>query len=195
MKRILFGIILAVLVVLPLPAAAVTFNPPIPGRVVRTFQPPELRWQRGHRGVDLAGRPGEDVRAPAPGRVTFAGPLAGRGVVVVDHGPVRTTYAPVDPKVPVGRTVATGEVLGILEAGHACPAPGCLHWGLRRGEDYLDPLEYFFGPVVLLPVDDPQRARAASRSATAGFRRPGLILTDSGEAFRLPARGGPVPIP
>ena len=86
--------------------------------------------------------------------VTYAGMVAGRGVVAVSHGPLRTTYEPVTAVVDVGAPVDAGEVVGVLEAGHAgCPAPACLHWGLRRGEDYLDPLSLLEPPEVrLLPM-------------------------------------------
>ncbi len=52
--------------------------------VVAGFDPPLSAYGAGHRGVDLAGAPGQQVRAAAAGRVTFAGSLAGRGVVVVE---------------------------------------------------------------------------------------------------------------
>ena len=62
-------------------------------------------------------------------------------MVVVSHGDIRTTLEPVTGSVPVGRGVAAGDVVGVLEAGHACgTGSSCLHWGLRRGEEYLDPL-------------------------------------------------------
>ena len=54
--------------------------------VVAGFDPPETRWGAGHRGVDLLGHVGQPVHASLGGTVTFATPLAGRGVVVVDHG-------------------------------------------------------------------------------------------------------------
>jgi murein DD-endopeptidase MepM/ murein hydrolase activator NlpD len=68
--------------------------------------------------------------------------VAGRPVVSIDHaGGLRTTYEPVDATVGAGQAVARGSPLGALAAGHAgCPAAACLHWGLRRGEVYLDPL-------------------------------------------------------
>jgi len=103
--------------------------------------------------VDLAGEPGQQVTAAVGGRVTYAGSLAGRGVVVVTHGRSRTTYEPVDPAVRVGEAVAAGEVLGRLQAGgsHCLPA-ACLHWGLIQGETYRDPLSLVgAGPVRLLP--------------------------------------------
>jgi murein DD-endopeptidase MepM/ murein hydrolase activator NlpD len=124
--------------------------------VVSGFDPPESRWGSGHRGVDLAGHVGQPVRAAAPGRVTFAGRLAGRGVVVVDHGGTRTTYEPVTASVAVGDTVHAGATLGRLElfASHCFPR-ACLHWGLIEGaEHYLDPLTLVgAGPVRLLPLD------------------------------------------
>jgi murein DD-endopeptidase MepM/ murein hydrolase activator NlpD len=114
---------------------------PLPGvpEVVRGFDPPDRPWGAGHRGVDLAGQPGEPVLAAAAGTVSFAGRLAGRGVMTVDHGPVRTTYEPVTPTVPVGTRVAAGQQIGTLDAGH-CPDQPCLHWGLKQGRNYLDPL-------------------------------------------------------
>jgi murein DD-endopeptidase MepM/ murein hydrolase activator NlpD len=124
--------------------------------VVSGFDPPDTRWGAGHRGVDLAGHVGQPVRAAAPGRVTFAGRLAGRGVLVIDHGATRTTYEPVGASVAVGDTVGAGAVLGRLElfASHCFPR-ACLHWGLIEGaEHYLDPLTLVgAGPVRLLPLD------------------------------------------
>jgi len=110
--------------------------------VVRGFAPPPRPWLAGHRGVDLAGREGLIVRAAGRGVVVYAGPVAGRGVVSVDHaGGLRTTYEPLSASVRAGQVVAAGESLGALEMGHAgCPVAACLHWGLRRGETYLDPL-------------------------------------------------------
>jgi murein DD-endopeptidase MepM/ murein hydrolase activator NlpD len=125
--------------------------------VVAGFAPPPSPYVAGHRGVDLAGRAGQPVRAAVGGRVTFAGSLAGRGVVVVAHGRTRTTYEPVRASVVVGETVAAGDRLGSLEAtgGHCLPAI-CLHWGLLEDDTYLDPLTLVgAGPVRLLPLEGP----------------------------------------
>ena len=122
--------------------------------VLEGFDPPEDPWGSGHRGVDLAGSPGALVRAALPGRISFAGVLAGRGVVVVDHGDTRTTYEPVAALVRVGDRVGAGEPIGRLElaASHCFPA-ACLHWGWKRGETYLDPLMLVGGgPIRLLPL-------------------------------------------
>ncbi|MGV9879219.1 murein hydrolase activator EnvC family protein [Streptomyces sp. NPDC003006] len=145
----------------PLPVATawpVGTHPP----VVRAWDPPSTAYGTGHRGVDLAAPPGTPVRAVAPGRVSFAGRVAGRGVVSVEldgtgDPPLRTTYEPVRPTLKKGAEVTAGEEVGVLEAptGH-CPE-SCLHWGLLRGEAYLNPLTLLppwlqrRGPSRLLP--------------------------------------------
>jgi murein DD-endopeptidase MepM/ murein hydrolase activator NlpD len=126
-------------------------------RVVRRFDPPPQPWAAGHRGVDLASPPGAVVHAAGPGTIVFAGQLAGRGVVSIQHpNGLRTTYEPVDvdPELRAGDAVTAAESIGALAAGHpGCPAAACLHWGLRLGEQYLDPLTLLgLGRVRLLPL-------------------------------------------
>lgn len=124
--------------------------------VVRTFDAPRPNWQRGHRGVDLAGAAGQTVYAAAPGTVVFAGELAGRPVISVAHpGGLRTSYEPVRAAVRPGAVVAAGSPLGTLVAGH--PGCGnCLHWGAMWGAsshaDYVDPLDLLAdAPIRLKP--------------------------------------------
>ncbi|GAB3696994.1 M23 family metallopeptidase [Mariniluteicoccus flavus] len=141
-------------------------------RVVRPYAPPPRKWLRGHRGVDLAGRVGAPVLAAADGQIAYAGVLAGRGVVVVQHGALRTTYEPVTTSLPVGTPVRAGQPIGTLDGGHACRDPlveACLHWGLKLGDDYLDPMLMVGGGagVRLLPADAAAEAvkRATQRAA------------------------------
>jgi hypothetical protein len=154
------------------PAPAAGWRWPLPGRprVVRAFDPPLSRYGPGHRGVDLAAPPGTPVLAAGAGVVAFAGILAGRGVLSILHaGGLRTTYEPVQATLAVGARVAAGAVVGRLVAGHpGCPVAACLHWGLRRGKDYLDPLDLLRrGPIRLLPLADPV-TQAPARRGQAG---------------------------
>jgi murein DD-endopeptidase MepM/ murein hydrolase activator NlpD len=123
-------------------------------QVVRGFDPPASKWGAGHRGVDLLGHAGQPVHTALGGTITFAAPLAGRGVVVVDHGGIRTTYEPVDARVTVGDVVSRGAVIGALQRASSHCFPGaCLHWGLLRGDTYLNPLTLVgAGPIRLLPL-------------------------------------------
>ncbi len=140
--------------------------------VVRGWEPPATTYSRGHRGVDLGAAPGVPVRAVAAGRVSFAGRVAGRGVVSVElpgtgTPPLRTTYEPVLASVRKGDEVAAGDLLGTVEGGGAHCARSCLHWGLLRGSTYLDPLSLLppwllrAGPSRLLPVAGAPRTPAA----------------------------------
>jgi murein DD-endopeptidase MepM/ murein hydrolase activator NlpD len=123
--------------------------------VLRGFDPPAQPWLAGHRGVDLAGAQGQPVLSAGTGIVSYAGRLAGVGIVVVRHGELRTTYQPVRASVQLGEAVDAGEVIGRLEElGSHCRPVSCLHWGLLRGRTYLDPLTLVrAGPPRLLPLD------------------------------------------
>lgn len=149
----------------PVPALGRAWPVGLRPLVVRAWEPPPTPYARGHRGVDLSAPPGSPVRAVASGRVSFAGRVAGRGVIAVGLSatgdpPLRTTYEPVRASVRKGDEVTAGTILGTLEASPShCPT-ACLHWGLRRGETYLDPLSLLppwllrRGPSRLLPVPE-----------------------------------------
>ena len=124
-----------------LPGGAVT------GPVIRRpFEPPAHRWDPGHRGVDLGGDAGEPVLAAGPGTVLYDGRLVDRGVVVIGHGPLRTTYEPVDGSVAVGARVVRGQAIGVLDPGHCSPG-ACLHWGLLSGHGHST---VYYDPLLLL---------------------------------------------
>ncbi|MBZ4321726.1 M23 family metallopeptidase, partial [Streptomyces huiliensis] len=166
-RFLLAAVVAALMLVCALPAAAGD-DPPAPPAppvarvwpvgtrpaVLRGWDPPAAPWARGHRGVDLAAAPGTPVRAAAGGVVSFVGTVAGRGVVAVElpgtgDPPLRTTYEPVvGVGLRRGDRVEAGDVLGKLASGPwHCPA-GCLHWGLLRGREYLDPLGLLPGWMV-----------------------------------------------
>ncbi|MEV5835994.1 M23 family metallopeptidase [Nocardia sp. NPDC052112] len=128
--------------------------------VERQFDKPARDWLPGHRGVDLAGAAGQAVLAAGGGIVVFAGTVAGKPVVSIDHpGGLRTTYEPVRAEVPVGLRVGRGTRIGTLAAGHEGCAAACLHWGARREasghsrREYIDPLGLLHPtPLRLKPV-------------------------------------------
>ena len=151
---------------------------PLPGALViqRAFDPPAHPWLPGNRGVDLLGRPGEEVFAAGAGRVSFAGRVARVPVVAIRHPDgLESTYEPVKATVAAGQWVSAGQLIGrLVAAASHCPPRTCLHWGLRRAGHYLDPLGLLgLQRVRLLPMDNPGPASAAIRTAKplalAGF--------------------------
>lgn len=144
-------------IVLPSPTSAANQWgwPMKPARLSSGFDRPAQNWLAGHRGVDLVGRSGDKVFAAGNGVITFAGTLAGKGVVVISHGKLRTTYEPVTALVVVGSRVTVGELIGTLSPGEShCASTrtvSCLHWGLIQGKTYLNPLMLVKKPVRLLP--------------------------------------------
>ncbi len=179
-------LVLSVLVTTATPAAAGPEAPvgtwplaPAP-EVVRPFELPPHPYASGHRGVDLAGQPGQAVLAALPGTIGFAGSIGGKPVVTVRHGGRRTTYEPVVASLERGQPVAAGDVLGRLTVtdGHCFPS-ACLHWGLvvgeGDGEEYVDPLTLVGGgPVRLLPLwrEEPVGARIPWTPALERWTRP-----------------------
>ena len=123
-----------------------------PATVVEDFDPPAVVWGRGHRGVDLAAAEGTQIRSAAAGTVAFAGMVAGRPVVSVDHADgIRTTYEPVEPAVSTGDAVAAGQVIGTLLPGHRSDGVCALHWGARTGpKTYINPLRLLQPAVIRL---------------------------------------------
>ncbi|MGW7351171.1 M23 family metallopeptidase [Streptomyces sp. NPDC054784] len=159
--------------------------------VVRGWEPPPAPWAAGHRGVDLAARAGQAVRAAGAGTVSFAGPVAGRGVVATELSgtgdpPLRTTYEPVRASVAKGERVRAGDVVGTVQRARSgrsgrqgrpvafhCRS-ACLHWGLLRGDRYLDPLSLLpphmlrGGPARLLPYADVPEPREDAGNGGGG---------------------------
>jgi murein DD-endopeptidase MepM/ murein hydrolase activator NlpD len=130
------------------------YRGPVDGAVLRLFDPPAQRWSSGHRGVDLAAGVGEAVRSPAAGVVSFSGTVVDRGVVTITHPDgLRSSLEPVVGAPAAGTPVGAGDPVGTVQRSGHCAWEPCVHWGVRRGRTYLDPLELLgVDPVVLLPV-------------------------------------------
>jgi murein DD-endopeptidase MepM/ murein hydrolase activator NlpD len=123
--------------------------------VLRAFDPPDKPWLSGHRGVDLqAAADGGPVTAPESGTVSFVGVVVDRPVITIDHGNgLRSSFEPVESSLAAGAAVSKGDVVGTVVQGHCASLP-CIHWGVRRGEEYLNPLSLVtdLRPSILLPV-------------------------------------------
>jgi small subunit ribosomal protein S2 len=140
---------------------------PVDGPVVDHFRPPPCTWCAGNRGIDYAVAPGSPVHASAGGVVTFAGAIGADLYVTVTHPDgLRTSYAYLSSiAVATGRRVAQGDVLGTTGPE--------LHFGVRRGDVYLDPELLLAGWLLrprLVPTDGaPGRGHAEMRAVLVRY--------------------------
>lgn len=145
-----------------------------PPAVVAAYAPPAHIGAPGHRGMDVGASTGQTVRSVTSGQVGFAGVIAGKPVITVRMTDGRrVTYEPVVSTLTSGAAVATGDVLGSVadSGGHCGGAAGCLHVGLLRGDEYLDPMTLFRRPAVLKPLGG-QHPRPSLRADAPGHRWP-----------------------
>ncbi|MCH6229350.1 M23 family metallopeptidase [Microbacterium sp. CFH 31415] len=122
-------------------------------RLVRPFQAPAHAYGAGHRGIDLEAVDSFEVRSPAAGTVAFSGPVAGRGILTIEHGDgLVTTLEPINSDLRPGATLRSGDAVGTIAlGGHT--AAGALHFGVRLHGEYVNPM-LLLGDVpraVLLP--------------------------------------------
>ncbi|PIE21569.1 MAG: hypothetical protein CSA64_01065 [Arachnia propionica] len=158
----------------PGPDAGLALQRPVPGHLIAAFQPGLTPYSAGHRGVDLAAAPGQQVHAAAAGVVSFAGEVAGRPSVAISHGNgLRTTYTPVRATLAEGDRVVAGELIGRLASWPGHCQPSCLHWGLKDDNRYYDPTDYLAAPPIrLLPAGTRPTPRVFLPAARAPGRQP-----------------------
>lgn len=126
---------------------------PPPIQVVEPFRAPPTPYAAGHRGVDLRAAQGDPVSAPGDGVVSFAGMVAGRPVVSIDHGDgLVSSLEPVVASATEGEPVARGAHVGVVGSGGHCDGD-CVHLGARLHGEYVSPMLYLGGVpwAVLLP--------------------------------------------
>lgn len=128
--------------------------------VAREYVAPADRYSAGHRGIDIAAEPGTELHAVAEGTVTFAGMVAGRPVLTLEHqNGWKSSYEPVLTDLQTGTPVLPGAVIGTLAepAGHG---PGSLlHLGARRDGEYVSPLLLLGAAGAVLLPWEPIQAR------------------------------------
>lgn len=121
------------------PAGLPAYVMPASGRLVAGFGEMPQGLPRT-RGIVLAVRQGAQAVAPAPGRVAFAGPYRGYGMIVIIEHPggwtsLVTGLAQLDTR--VGDSLVIGSPLGIAGAGRPL-----LTLELRRAGQAVNPLDY-----------------------------------------------------
>ncbi len=176
MRRVLLTAAAVALVWAP---AAGAWTWPAGGSVLQhfSFDPAHPYAAGEHRGIDVAGTPGEAVLAPRAGSVTFAGSVPGSGravTITTDDGyAVSLTHlGSVDVAEHV--SVQEGDAIGRVGTGGEGEHPEpYVHLGVRvasQDQGYLDPESFLpprAAPAAPPPVA-PAPPPAAGGSASAG---------------------------
>ena len=120
----------------------VPYAEPVDAPVIDRFRPPSTPYGPGNRGWEYATEAGGVVRAAADGIVTFAGTVGGSTAVTISHADgLRTSYSYLTAtSIRTGDRIRLGDPVGQSGAR--------LHFGVRRGEVYLDPVVLFAPPAV-----------------------------------------------
>jgi murein DD-endopeptidase MepM/ murein hydrolase activator NlpD len=113
---------------------------------------PRYKVAKMHTGIDLVAATGVDVMATGGGTVIEAtSSLQGYGnKIVIDHevGGYTTLYAHLSAiKVKVGQKVKRWEIIGAVGNTGMSIAPH-LHYEVRKNNEFLDPLNFFFIDVT-----------------------------------------------
>jgi len=97
-----------------------------------------------HTGLDIVGKIGREIFAPAPGIVIFSGEMTVRGkATMINHGwGVYTAYMhQSELLVSEGQRVETGQLIGLVGNTGRVEGPH-LHWEVIVGGVQVDPLEW-----------------------------------------------------
>lgn len=144
-------------------AAAPLWLPPLesPLLVSGPYRAPPSPYASGHRGIDLPAGPGDAVRAPVAGTVSFVGRVVDRPVLSI-RVDARTilSFEPLDASdlnsgmdgegLSEGDSVYRGQLLGVIAEGGHCESE-CVHLGVRVDGEYVNPMRFFVEKPILLP--------------------------------------------
>lgn len=117
---------------------------PVRGELMNRYGSPRSDGGLVWKGLFIAARPGEDVRAVAPGRVVFADWLRGFGnLLIVDHGDGYMSLYGYNETLykQVGQTIAGGDVVAAVGNSGGSADSG-LYFEMRHQGKPFDPLTW-----------------------------------------------------
>jgi len=119
---------------------------------------PILKYVKQHQGVDYAAATGTPVWAIGDGTVTHAGWMGACGnTVTIRHAngldTVYCHFSKIAPGIRKGSRVAQKTVIGYVGMTGRATGPH-LHYGVKRGGKYINPLSLKFPPADPLPPEE-----------------------------------------
>lgn len=124
----------------PMPTTISQWIWPIRGRIAEGYSPARA----GNRGIDIAGREGDPIRASAAGVVVYSGDgIRGYGnLIIIKHNDnYLSAYAyNRDNKVTLGTQVNKGQIIALMGRNNA--GKPSLHFEIRKDGKPVNPLNY-----------------------------------------------------
>lgn len=122
---------------------------PLEGKIITSFRQQycdkEKEVTRRHTGIDIAGRPGDYVKASGNGKVSYIGisPIGGRTVVIQHNKKIKTTYLNLDDiYVYENQRVIQGQAIATIGADNDPSSSHVhLHFAIVFGGKYMDPAD------------------------------------------------------
>lgn len=124
---------------------------PVDGEIIQPYSDGELVhsdtlnvWKT-HDGIDIAGTPGEPIRAAAAGIVTavYSDPMWGNCIIIEHSGGYESCYYGVSDTVYVSESDAVSAGTEIGEVGETADCEAAeedhLHFGLKKNGKWVDP--------------------------------------------------------
>jgi murein DD-endopeptidase MepM/ murein hydrolase activator NlpD len=102
-----------------------------------------MRWGRLHAGIDLGGPYGAPIVAATDGCISYAGPMAGYGEVMMinDWDGTETVYGHMSSFVRTSGCVSAGETIARIGSAGDATGPH-LHFEVRVGGVPVDPVPF-----------------------------------------------------
>ncbi len=122
-----------------------SFMFPASGRISSVFGP---RWNRQHKGLDIANSTGTDIMAADEGVVSYSGQMTGYGnIIIIDHKNGYKTYYGHCSELfaPKGKIVEKGEVIAAMGSTGNSTGPH-LHFEVRVNDVAQNPENYVTVP-------------------------------------------------
>ena len=161
-RRTIFILCFTIILVISSGAFASTFADKSPGnfgyplkstKITKGFVPSATKYGPGHRGTDFEATIGTSVYAIADGQVIFAGLVAGRLYISIDHGnDIVSTSSVVTKSVKVSDVVKKDQLIGTSGKQLTKDDINTFHFSMRVKKVYVDPMLYITGKIPVREI-------------------------------------------
>jgi murein DD-endopeptidase MepM/ murein hydrolase activator NlpD len=143
------------------------------------------RWGRDHTGLDIGAAQGTPLYAYSPGTVTFSGKMGAYGFRIEwkDRNGFLHSFSHMAkrPRFRVGDSISQGQLLGEVGSTGRSTGPH-LHWEIKQGGRYLDPVQWTRNNPLPRVIDQPPQT-LTNRQAPRPPELQRILQTPKGSGY------------